>query len=103
MFTKLYRVLMSVDYKGQRERELYYTENENDARKRYALQKEKVIKFAKDNGLDFFDDDSTPDYYMNIYACGNEKGKPYTGAVAQFKTEEFGRTNFLDLSEGPIF
>lgn len=94
---------MAVDYKGKRERELSYTENEAEARARYELQREKVRKFAEENNLEFFDDDSTPDYYLNIYACGNEEHKPYTGAVAQFKMEEFGRTNFLNLSEAPTF
>ncbi len=103
MSTTIFRVMRAVEYNGKRERELFYTENEAEARDKYILQKKRVIKFAEQHGLKCYDDTSTPGYYMNIFADGNDKSHPYTGAVAQFMRKDYCDENFLNLSERPIF
>lgn len=102
-FKKVYRVMRAVDYNGQRERELFYTENEEDARNQYQLAKAKVEQFARENGLQTFNNGCANDKYITFFAQGHTEGRPYTGAKAEFQTEEFCRENFLDFGKDPIF
>ena len=98
----IYQIITAVDYKGQREREQYYTENKADAENRYIEAQMKVKHFGEEKGLKVYDIVHNSNY-MTTFADGNQKGKPCTGARAEFSRKEFGEDNFLDLSNRPIF
>ena len=101
-FKAVYRVVTAIDFEEQRERELFYTENRTDAEKRYAEAQKKVREFGEKHGLKVFDLKHNENY-LTIFADGNHKWKPYTGAIAEFSVEEFKEEDFLDLGKSPIF
>ena len=98
----IYRVIAAVDYKGQREREEYYTENRADAENRYIEAQMKVKHFGEEKGLKVYDLVHNENY-MTTFADGNQKGKPYTGAITEFSRKEFVKDDFLNLGNTPIF
>ena len=98
----IYRIILAVDYKGQREREQYYTEKREEAEIRYIEAQIEVKRFGEEKGLKVHDIVHN-DNYMTIFADGNQKGKPYTGARAEFSRKEFMEDNFLDLGNEPLF
>lgn len=93
---------MAVDYEGQREREMYYTEKREDAENRYVEAQMKVKRFGEEKGLKVYNMVNNNNY-MTTSADGNQKGKPYTGAIAEFSRKEFVKDDFLNLGNTPIF
>ncbi len=98
----IYRIILAVDYEGQREREMYYTEKREDAENRYVEAQMKVKRFGEEKGLKVYDMVNNNNY-MTTFADGNQKGKPYTGAIAEFSRKEFVKDDFLNLGNTPIF
>lgn len=98
----IYRVILAVDYKGHREREQYYTEKREEAENRYIEAQIKVKRFGEEKGLKVYDIVHNNNY-MTSFADGNQKGKPYTGAIAEFSRKEFVKDDFLNLGNTPIF
>ena len=98
----IYRIILAVDYEGQREREIYYTEKREDAENRYVEAQMKVKRFGEEKGLKVYDTVNNNNY-MTTFADGNQKDKPYTGAIAEFSRKEFVKDDFLNLGNTPIF
>lgn len=98
----IYRIILAVDYEGQREREQYYTEKREEAENRYIEAQIKVKHFGEEKGLKVYDMVNNNNY-MTTFADGNQKGKPYTGAIAEFSRKEFVKDDFLNLGNTPIF
>ena len=98
----IYRVILAVDYKEHREREQYYTEKREEAVNRYIEAQIKVKRFGEEKGLKVYDMVNNNNY-MTTFADGNQKGKPYTGAMAEFSRKEFVKDDFLNLGNTPIF
>lgn len=98
----IYRIVMAVDYKGQRSRELFYTESREEAENRYIEAQMKVNRFGEEKGLKVTDIRHN-DNYMTIFADGNQKGKPFTGARAELSCNDCGEDDFLNLNNDPIF
>ncbi len=98
----IYRIILAVDYEGQREREQYYTEKREEAENRYIEAQMKVKHFGEEKGLKVYDIVHN-DNSMTTFADGNQKGKPYTGAIAEFYRKEYMKDDFLNLSNTPIF
>lgn len=101
-FIKVYRVLFAIDYKGKRERGLFYTENKEEAESRYIEEQIKVKRFAEEHGLELYDNKHSI-FFWTTFANGNQRGKPWTGCRAELKVEEFCKSNFLNFGNEPLF
>ena len=91
----VYRVIAAVDYNGQRKRELFYTENREEAESRYIEAQMKVNRFGEEKGLKVYEVTHNVNF-LTTFADGNQKNKPYTGAKAEFSAIERD-DDFLNL------
>jgi predicted adenine nucleotide alpha hydrolase (AANH) superfamily ATPase len=98
---KVYRVTRAVDYKGQCEREMFYTQDKEEAEGKYIDFQMKVRRFAEEHGLKLYDGKYELEWYS--FADGNQRGKPYTGSRAELKVNEYCKEDFFVLCNGPIF
>ena len=92
--------MIAVDYKGQRQRELFYTENREEAENRYIEAQRKVNRFGEEKGLKVTEIKHNRNFYTT-FADGNQKKKPYTGAKAELSVIECD-DYFLDLANYPV-
>lgn len=99
---KFYRVMKAVDYNGQKERVLFYTDNKELAESKYIDFQIEVNRFAKDNGLKTYNQEPNKNY-MTFFADGNKRDCPYSGCIAEFKVSYVKHDNFLNLGEEPTF
>lgn len=100
--TTVYKVLTAIDYQGERKRNLFYTENREEAENQYNKAQEEVRRFSEEKGLKLYDVKHN-EGYMTIFADGNDKDKPYTGARAEFICNDTAMDGFLDFSNDPLF
>ena len=95
----IYRVSKAIDYNGQKERKLFYTENREQAEQWYSDMCKEIDAFAKQNGSIIYNNKPS-ERYCTYYAKADEN---YHGAIAKFEENDICRDNFLELYNLPLF
>jgi len=95
----IYRVLKAIDYNGQTERKLFYTENKEQAEQWYSDMCKEIDAFAKQNGSIIYNVNHG-ERYRTYFARDDEN---YHGAIATFEENDVCRDDFFELHNRPLF
>ena len=95
---KVFRVLLAVDYKDGRQRELFYSENKERAELKFKKVCGIVQRIADDNGLNVYDIEQSDVWHT--FAAADTQDKVY--AHAEILVHDV-REDFMNLYNYPIF
>jgi hypothetical protein len=96
--TTVYKVLTAIDYKGERKRNLFYTESREEAENQYNKAQEEIRRFSEEKGLKLYDVKHN-EGYRTFFA----DGKDFQGARAEFICHDTAMDDYLDFYNDPIF
>ncbi len=96
---KVYRVLLAVDYKDGRQRELFYTENKERAELKFKKVCKTVQRIADDNGMKIYD--VTPSDTYHTFSASPDGDKVVARAELLVRDDYKGK--FMDFYNEPLF
>jgi len=96
---KVYRVLLAVDYKDGRQRELFYTENKERAELKFKKNCKIIQRIADDNGMKIYD--VTPSDIYHTFSASPDGDKIVARAELLVRDDYEGK--FMDLYNEPLF
>ena len=96
---KVYRVLLAVDYKDGRQRELFYTENKERAELKFKKDCKTVQRIADDNGMKIYDITHSDTYHTFSASPDGDK----IVARAELRVRDDCEGNFMDFYNDPLF